>query len=86
MDCKCDLSMVEFSRIVPFNDMNVGGVHQHPGVYVIYRSAEGQHDEEPMYVGRSQVDIHRRLMAHLHGRGSKAVGEIARLKPKSLSF
>ncbi len=47
----------------------IGHVPKRPGVYIIYRG------NDPFYIGRSLVDVHRRLLAHAMKRGSRKVRE-----------
>jgi len=86
MQSEVTMDMQEFSEIVPFDNDGVMKIHHHPGVYVIYRPIDRLQTDVELYIGRSEVDIHRRLMCHLHGRGNRVVGEMARLHPGKLSF
>ena len=52
-----------------FDAMNVAHVPRASGVYIIYRAGT------PVYIGRSRVDIHRRLQAHVTGRGNQGIAE-----------
>jgi hypothetical protein len=56
----------------PFDAINVNVVPRAPGVYIINRAAT------PVYIGRSRVDIHSRLKAHLAGRGNRGVADAMR--------
>lgn len=48
----------------PFDDAHINQAPDRPGVYVIYEIGT------PVYVGRSQNSIRKRLLAHRHGRGN----------------
>ena len=54
----------------PFTALDLNGVPPAPGVYIVYLA-----DGTPSYVGRSIIDIRRRLIAHVHGRGSVKIRE-----------
>jgi hypothetical protein len=62
-----------------FDAINVNLVPRAPGVYIIYRTGT------PVYIGRSGVDIHRRLQAHLTGRGNRGIAHAMR-RGTSLEF
>ena len=53
------------SHRLPFDWKDIGAVPQLPGVYIIYDLAG------PVYVGRSSVDIQRRLRSHFDGTGNR---------------
>jgi hypothetical protein len=55
-----------------FDLMNVAHVPRASGVYVIYRAGT------PVYIGRSRVDIHRRLNSHVTGRGNRGIADAVR--------
>src|SRR6266446_11007454 len=65
---------------VSFDAHNVGLVPRRSGVYVIYDLAG------PIYVGRSRVDIQRRLQSHLNGTGNRNIRLARRMGSSSLSF
>jgi GIY-YIG catalytic domain len=65
----------------PFDAPHVGAVPRRSGVYIIYDLAG------PVYVGRSRVDIHRRLMSHFNGTGNRNIAMARRVGVgASLSF
>jgi hypothetical protein len=65
----------------PFDSAHVLAVPRAAGVYIIYDLAG------PIYVGRSSVDIHRRLHSHLLGTGNRNVALARRIgAAKSISF
>lgn len=50
---------------IPFNYLNINQVPRASGAYIIFDLAG------PIYVGRSRVDIHRRLLSHFNATGNK---------------
>jgi hypothetical protein len=70
-----------FLPIRPFNDEWVSKVDRSSGVYIVYDLAG------PIYVGRSAVDIHRRLHSHLIERGNQVIAQAMRIgAASSLTF
>jgi len=66
-----------FMVLVPFDAASVNEVPAVSGIYVIYKTGS------PFYVGRSRVDIQRRLKSHLKATGSRKIAS----EPKnSLKF
>jgi predicted GIY-YIG superfamily endonuclease len=55
------------NQLPAFNVANIANVPRESGVYIIFEPAGA------FYVGRSGVDIRRRLFAHLTGTGSQNV-------------
>lgn len=53
------------SHRLPFDRRNIDAVPRSSGVYIVYDLAG------PIYVGRSRVDIHRRLQSHFDGTGNR---------------
>ena len=65
----------------PFTAIHVAKVPRQAGVYVIYDLAGA------IYAGRSGVDIHRRLYAHVTGSGNRNIALARRVGAgSSLSF
>lgn len=72
---------IDVSRREPLNTFFVSSVPDAAGVYIIYDLAG------PIYVGRSRVDIRKRLQRHLHGTGNINIALARRLGAgASLSF
>lgn len=63
-----------------FNFANISSVPRASGVYIIYEPAGA------FYVGRSGVDIRRRLLAHLTGTGSGNVKLALKIKEVGASL
>ncbi len=55
------------SHRLPFDRASIKGVPRAAGVYIIYDLAG------PIYVGRSRLDIRRRLESHFDGTGNRNV-------------
>jgi hypothetical protein len=53
------------SHKIPFNKGNLARVPRASGVYIVFDLFG------PVYVGRSRVDMRRRLTAHFEGRGNR---------------
>lgn len=53
------------SHRLPFDRRNINAVPRTSGVYIVFDLAG------PIYVGRSGVDIHRRLQSHFDGTGNR---------------
>lgn len=69
------------ARRDPFDAVHVATVPRQSGVYIIYDLAGA------VYAGRSRVDIHRRLLSHLHGSGNRNIAIAGRLGAgSSLTF
>jgi excinuclease UvrABC nuclease subunit len=72
---------LDTSRRELFNAMNLAAVPRQPGVYIIYDLGG------PVYVGRSRVNIHRRLHSHLYGTGNRNIAMARRVGgASSLTF
>jgi excinuclease UvrABC nuclease subunit len=69
-----------FRRRKSLTPANVNAVSRVPGVYIIY-SAHGR----PFYIGRSRINIRRRLLCHATGCGSRKIRR-ARERGEALSF
>jgi excinuclease UvrABC nuclease subunit len=69
-----------FRRKKPLILSSLGDVPNTPGVYIIYRRIG-----TPLYVGRSIVSIHNRLVVHAQKRGSRKVRE-ALMRGEQLDF
>ena len=59
-----------FRKLQPFDPIRVRSVPHSPGIYILYLS-----NGTPYYVGRSRVDIYRRLWRHVNMTGSKKIRE-----------
>ena len=70
----------EFMDLLPLNEEGLRSVPATAGCYIIYL------DGSPFYVGRSRVDLRRRLVAHARGRGSRAVRELPSKQRQRLKF
>lgn len=69
------------SNRLPFDRVNINAVPPSSGVYIIYDLAG------PIYVGRSSVDIHRRLRSHFDGTGNRNLALARRVGARpSLTF
>jgi hypothetical protein len=69
------------SRRLPFDRPSVAAVPRSSGVYIIFDLAG------PMYVGRSRVDIRRRLQGYLDGTRNRNIALARRVGAgASLSF
>jgi predicted GIY-YIG superfamily endonuclease len=66
-----------FMSLLPFTVIFVNAVPAAPGIYVVYMNGAA------FYVGRSRVDIRRRLKSHLKGNGNQ---KIARAPRHTLQF
>ena len=70
-----------FQPIMPFEKAEVLLVPEASGVYIVYDLAG------PIYVGRSALNIRRRLLTHLEGRGNKNIAMALSIgAASSLSF
>jgi hypothetical protein len=63
--------VVMFMRRLSFSIENICRVPKKPGVYIIYDRGSRQ----PVYVGRSRVDIRQRLLRHVQCRGSRKIAQ-----------
>jgi excinuclease UvrABC nuclease subunit len=60
-----------FRNLVKFDSTHVLNVPSAPGVYIIYNSLG-----EPIYVGRSRVNINDRLRKHVMGKGNRGIADL----------
>lgn len=66
---------------LPFDYVQIDKVPHSSGVYIIFDLAG------PIYVGRSRVDIRRRLLSHFNGTGNKNLALAKRIgASRSLTF
>jgi hypothetical protein len=69
------------SRRLPLDRKNLTVVPHGSGIYIIFDMAG------PIYVGRSRVDIHRRLQCHFDGTGNRNIALARRVGAgSSLTF
>ena len=54
-------------NLLPFDEASVSSVPPEEGIYIVYKNGNA------FYVGRSRVNIQRRLKSHLKGTGSRKI-------------